>query len=195
MKFKYLTTFLLASTVALFGTNQAVAETQNNKPKQQAQQKPQSQQQKQQQQAKKAEPKKQTKKAANMTPEQALKAFNNAFGIKVTNYRFVTNEQNKPQLLLRYELTNKGKKAISSVKFISALTYNNQVFYAEPVSLNFEPVFKAGQNFALELAVPADKLSEQALNILSTPQVQISYMNGALSLQFADKTQIVIENK
>lgn len=189
---KRLGTLCLTAAVALFSTTHANAETQNNKPKQQTQQK----QQVKKQEQKKAEPKKQTKKkSAKMTPEQALKAFNDAFGIKLTSYRIVTNEQNKPQLLLKYELTNKGKKEISSVKFIGGLTHNNQVFHAELISLNFDPAFKAEQNLSFELPAAMDKLSEQALKILTTPQVQIDAMNGALSLSFSDKTEIVIQNK
>lgn len=209
MKFKHLTTLFLASAVALFGTNQAIADTQNTKTKQQTQQKPKQTQQKQgqnkqtqqkatqqkQNQQKKTQQKQAQKKPATMTQEQALKAFNDAFAIKFMGYSFSSNAENQVKLVLKYDLINKGKKDIRAVQFIGALTQEEKVLHAESISLNFDPLFKAKQNISVDLELPVEKIAPDSLAILANPQKPIGVLNGARALVFSDNTGILIENK
>lgn len=173
------------SSVLAFGTAQA-AETKKNNQKTQTKQTQQKNTQKKQNQNNKSE-------AKAPTAEESLKAFNKAFGIRFVGHKVANNAAGKPTLLLKYEFTNKGTKDIRAVKFIGGFTYNNQVIYAQEIPLTFNTPLKSKDQVVLDIAVPLEKVPENARPILLDSNAKLGTLNGAQALVFNDKTGIVIK--
>lgn len=176
------------SSVLAFGT--ANAETKQTNQKQQSKQ-AQKQNQKQAQKNQKQQNNKNAPKA--LTAEESLKAFNDAFGIRFIGHRVANGDSGKPNLQLKYEFTNKGKKEIRAVKFIGGFTYNNQIIYAQEIPLTFNTPLKATEKVVLDIVVPLEKVPEFSRPILLDSNAKIGTMNGAQALVFTDKTGILIK--
>lgn len=183
---------ILSTFLSLWALNGAQAQTQNQ-PKQAKPQSKQTQTKAQKQQAqKKQAQKKQTQQVAPKTlnSEEALKQFNEAFNIRFVGRQFNLNQR---QLTLRYELTNKSKKDIHEVKFISAFTHNDQIIYAQEIPLTFHTPLKAQNAISLDISVPLEKIPTGAQPILANQQLQVGIINGAQLLTFTDKTALEIK--
>lgn len=136
---------------------------------------------------------KQSKKSTEPTPEQSLKMFNDSFGIRFVGHKVANDQTGKPQLLLKYEFTNKSNKGVRAVKFIGGFTYNQQMIYAQEVPLTFNTPLKAKEKVVLDIAVPFEKVPEKARPILLDSNAKIGTLNGAQALVFSDKTGILLK--
>lgn len=180
------------SSVLAFGT--ANAETKQTNQKQQSKQTQKQSQKQNQKQAQKNQKQQNNKNAPKaLTAEESLKAFNDSFGIRFVGHRVANNEEGKPNLLLRYDFTNKGTKEIRAVKFIGVFTYNGQDIYAQEIPLTFDTPFKAKESVSLNIAIPLEKIPEAARPILLDSNAKIGTKNLAQVLVFTDKTGIVLK--
>lgn len=176
----------LISLTSLLAVNNVQAQS-----SQQTQQQPTSKKQQQQQQKQKQQQQKQ-KKNATTAEDQALAQFNQAFGIRFLGWQFAADNGGKNHIQLRYELQNKGKKDIRAVQFLGGFMHNDQIIYAQEIPLTFNTPLKAKDNIVLDISVPVEKLPQQALNIMSQPNAQVSVINGAQQLVFTDNSKIEV---
>lgn len=205
---KLLKSILTASLVSAFIWGNAQANTPKNNQKQSTKQTQAKQTKKQaakpKQQAKTAQKKATTaKKAAAATAaaaaapavlsqDEALKLFNQSFGIRLLGYKVDNNTEGKPHLYLKYELTNKGQKDVQGVKFIGAFTHNSQIIYAQEVPLTFNNPLKAQDKTVIDMAIPFENVPEIARPLMLDQNAQLGVVTGAQTLVFTDNTGIQI---
>lgn len=206
---KLLKSLAIVSLASLFAFSTAQANTQKpaKKPqttKQQAKKQPQKKQASKQTQKAPAKKTSTAKKAAVATgaavagaaatqPKNALKQFNDAFGIKMTKYQVEKDEAGKLSLHMTYELTNKGKKSVKAVKYIGAFLHNNQVLYAQEIPLTFNNHLKSQAHTSIDIRVPFENIPEAARPYFINQNVKLNVVNGAQILVFSDNTGIVVK--
>lgn len=134
-----------------------------------------------------------TTAAATKAKQDPLKEFNEAFGIAFKGYHIANDESGQPFLFLKYDLINKGTKAIQAVKFIGAFSYNNDIIYAQEIPLTFNTPLKEKEHNSIEMKIPLSHVPEAARNLFQTPNAAITAINGAQTLVFSDKTGIVVK--
>lgn len=137
--------------------------------------------------------------AAAAQQKNALKQFNDAFGIKMAKYQLEKDAAGKTQLHITYEFTNKGKKAVQAVKFIGAFVHHNaqtnkqEIVYHLELPLTFNTPLKAKEQTSIDVTVPFDSLPEASRPYFTDPNMKLGVVNGAQVLVFTDKTGIVIK--
>lgn len=211
---KLLKSLAIVSLASLFAFSSAQADTKKTSSKPQTKQ----QQTKKQSAKPKQTQKKQTtqkknsnvKKAAVATgaaaatgaavsQDKALKQFNDAFGIKMTQYQLENDKDGKMQLHLTYELTNKGKKSVKAVKFIGAFVHQNQasnkqeIVYAQEIPLTFNTPLKSKEHTSIDIRIPFDTLPEASRPYFTNANIKLGVVNGAQVLVFSDNTGIVLK--
>lgn len=130
---------------------------------------------------------------AVLSQDQALKLFNESFGIRLLGYKVDNNSAGKPHLFLKYELTNKGKKDIKAVQFIGAFTHNNQIVYAQEIPLTFNNLLKVKDKTTVDMAIPFENVPENARQLFLASNAQLGVVSGAKTLVFSDNTGIQLK--
>lgn len=136
--------------------------------------------------------------AAVASQDKALKQFNDAFEIKMTQYKLETDKDGKAQLHLTYELTNKSQKSVKAVKFIGAFVHQNkatnkqEIVYAQEIPLTFNTHLKGKDKTSIDILVPFESVPEAARPYFTSNE-KLGVVNGAQVLVFSDNTGIVIK--
>lgn len=135
-----------------------------------------------------------TQKNVSAKVDKNLKLFNDSFAIKLISRTIGTDNAGKPAVTVKYELTNKSNRNIKAANWISAYTFNNQVIAVQNVQINFEnPSLKAKNQVVVDLKLSLESFSEQARQLLLSPQTAIGVINGAKRLDFTKGKSIIVK--
>lgn len=123
-----------------------------------------------------------------------LKKFNDAVQITPKTRQIGQTQQKQPVLILSYEIANKGKQAIKSLKWIGAYGYQKDIFFQLDVPVTLEKPLRPRSKTVITISIPMDLLPEPAKQIFADFQKPIEVFSIARNITFSNGSQINVKD-
>ena len=121
-----------------------------------------------------------------------LKLFNNTVSIRLVSGQIINN--NAPALQLIYTIENKDKKkSMSSITWVGAFAYNEQVFFSQEMPVKFNTPLEPHKKIDITITYPFEQISENAQMIFLNQQQKIQIVYGAKNITFTNGTKIDVK--
>lgn len=121
-----------------------------------------------------------------------LKLFNNTVSIRLVSGQIINN--NAPALQLIYTIENKDKKkSMSSITWVGAFAYNEQVFFSQEMPVKFNTPLEPHKKIDITITYPFEQISENAQMIFLNQQQKIQTVYGAKNITFTNGTKIDVK--
>lgn len=130
-------------------------------------------------------------KEATPATQQVAKASDNIdkyLAINIGNREMVVDESGQALSEFKHEITNIGKKPITSIQWIGVYVNNRKVIYSQDMQINLETPLQPGKSLNINLQIPFVQLSEDARKVFMNQQEKIDVYPIERVIQLGDKT-------
>ena len=130
-------------------------------------------------------------KEATPATQQLAKASDNIdkyLAINIGNREMVVDESGQALSEFKHEITNIGKKPITSIQWIGVYVNNRKVIYSQDMQINLETPLQPGKSLNINLQIPFVQLSEDARKVFMNQQEKIDVYPIERVILLGDKT-------
>ena len=133
--------------------------------------------------AKEATPAKATQQATK--PDEKIEQYR---AIHIGNREMIVDESGQALSEFKHEITNIGKKPITSIQWIGVYVNNRKVIYSQDMQINLETPLQPGKSLNINLQIPFVQLSEDARKVFMNQQEKIDVYPIERVILLDDKT-------